>query len=276
MKYIVPFLIVFFCACSHQHMPEHRDHQATINTTKAIESDDALQVLLFSGTGWYRHPEIPIINGWLVRLGAANNMQLDVSETGDDISVEKLEKYDVILFNNANVLDKVFNEEQRNAIEEWYKNGGAIVAIHAVLVHQEEWPWLMNLGGCDFNSDSEFLKARVIVDPAAIDHPTVKGHGSEFWYEADWTNHTKSVTGLPGVQVLLRVDESTYEPVREYFQTRDGKPMGSDHPIAWTREWDGGRFFYTELGHDLRSLDTPFGKQHVIEGIKWAVGLSKR
>lgn len=272
MRYIGFTLCILFYSCSHQHMPEHRDHQTTIKTTKAMDNDDALQVLLFSGTGWYRHPEIPIINGWLVRLGAEHNMQLDVSETGDDISTEKLEKYDVILFNNANVLDKIFNEEQRAAIENWYKNGGAIVALHAVLVHQEEWPWLMNLGGCDFNSDSEFLKAKVVVDPAAVDHPAITGHGKEFWYEADWTNHTKSVTGLPGVQVLLRVDESSYEPVREYFQTRDGKAMGDDHPIAWTREWDGGRFFYTELGHDLRSLDTPFGKQHVIEGIKWAVG----
>ena len=93
--------------------------------------------------------------------------------------------------------------------------------------------------------------------------------GKEFWYEADWTNHDKSVTGLPGVQVLLRVDESTYEPVRDYFKTRGGKPMGEDHPIAWTRVWGGGRFFYTELGHDLRALDTDFGRQHIIEGIKW-------
>jgi len=28
------------------------------------------------------------------------------------------------------------------------------------------------------------------------------------------------VTGLPGVTVLLRVDESTYDPVRQYFKER--------------------------------------------------------
>jgi hypothetical protein len=109
-----------------------------------------------------------------------------------------------------------------------------------------------------------------VVDPTALDHPTVKGFGSEFWYEADWTNHTVTVTGLPGVQVLLRVDESTYEPVRPYFKERNGKPMGEDHPIAWLREWDGGRFFYTEFGHNVASLDTKFGKQHIIEGLRWA------
>ena len=32
----------------------------------------------------------------------------------------------------------------------------------------------------------------------------------------------------------------------------------------------GGRFFYTEFGHDLRSLSTPFVRQHILEAIKWA------
>lgn len=39
----------------------------------------------------------------------------------------------------------------------------------------------------------------------------------------------------------------------------------------WTNEPPGEvRFFYTELGHDLRSLDTDFGKKHVVEAIRWA------
>ena len=134
----------------------------------------------------------------------------------------------------------------------------------------EPGEWLNKLGGCDFNSDSEFLEAKVVVDPAAKDHPTVRGHGMTFKYKADWTNHDRSVTKLPGFKVLLRVDESSYEPVRDYFKTRGGKAMGKDHPIAWLHENDGGRFFYTELGHDVRSLDTKFGRQHIVEAIKWA------
>jgi type 1 glutamine amidotransferase len=71
--------------------------------------------------------------------------------------------------------------------------------------------------------------------------------------------------------VLLRVDESIYEPVREDSKARGGKPMGADHPIAWTHTpAGGGRLFYTEFGHDLRSLGTPFVRRHVLEGIRWA------
>ena len=114
------------------------------------------------------------------------------------------------------------------------------------------------------------------VDPAALDHPTIKGQPAEFWYEANWTNHDRTVTGRPGFQVLMRVDESTYEPVQEWFRQRNGKPMGKDHPIAWTHEpKNGGRFFYTEFGHDLRSLNTPFARRHLLEGIRWAGRSSK-
>ncbi|MEX2212495.1 MAG: ThuA domain-containing protein [Phycisphaeraceae bacterium] len=227
------------------------------------------KVLVFSGTGWYRHPEIPAMNSWLAQLTDDLKMQIDISETPGDL-LKILDRYDVLVLNNSNTLAELLTEEQRKKVETWYAAGGGIVALHAALVRQKGWPWLNELGGCDFNSDSEFLKARVIVDPAAKDHPAVRGHGASFYYSADWTNHDRSVTGLEGFQVLLRVDEKSYDPVRDYFKTRGGKAMGEDHPIAWLHTNGGGRFFYTELGHDVRSLDTPFGRQHIIEAIKWA------
>ena len=113
------------------------------------------------------------------------------------------------------------------------------------------------------------------MDPKAANHPTVSGFGKSFTYTADWTNHDRSVTGKPGIQVLLRVDESTYEPVRDYFKTRGGKAMGADHPIAWINTSENGRFFYTELGHDVRSLETPFGRKHILEAIRWAARSEK-
>ncbi len=230
---------------------------------------DTGSVLVFGGTGWYRHPETAAVSGWLARLSDELGMQVDVTESPKDI-LNNLDRYDVLILNNSNELVALFDAEHRAKVQEWYENGGGIVAMHAVLVHQTEWEWLSKLGGCDFDSDSEYLEALVVVDPAAKDHPTVKGFGESFLYSADWTNHTESVTGQPGIQVLLRVDETSFEPVRDYFQERGGKAMGDDHPIAWTNTLNGGRFFYTELGHDVRSLETPFGRQHIIEAIRWA------
>ena len=248
----------------------HEPGEEKAETEGKAPEGKPIKVLIYSNTAYYRHPEVPAINRWLVITCDKHGIEADVSEHWKDLRPKELSQYDVLLLNNANKLGDVIPEEQRKSVEEWYKSGKGIVGIHAALVRQEGWPWLMEIGGCDFDSDSEYLKARVTVDPAAKDHPAVAGMGDEFFYTADWTNHTESVTGKPGFQVLLRVEESTYDPVRDYFKQRGGKAMGKDHPIAWTNTSQGGRFFYTEFGHDVRSLDTKFGIQHVIEGIRWA------
>ena len=248
------------------------------DTDRATAGGSGLKVLVYSNTAYYRHPDIPGINRWLVLLGHENGFDVDITEHWKDLEPPVLARYDVLVLNNANELDKVIPEAQRKSVEEWFANGTkGIVGLHAALVHQTKWPWLNQLGGCDFNSDSEFSKAKIIVDPAAKDHPAVNGQPAEFLYEADWTNHDRCITGLPGFKVLMRVDETTYEPVRDYFKTRGGKPMGADHPIAWTHEPEtGGRFFYTEFGHDLRALNTPFARQHILGGIRWAAGRTAR
>ena len=133
-------------------------------------------VLVFGGTGWYRHPETAAISGWLARLSDELDMQVDVTENGKDL-INLLDRYDVLILNNSNQLVKILDEKQRKKIEDWYNEGGGIVALHAALVRQTEWEWFSKLSGCDFNSDSEYLEAKVVVDPKAMDHPTVKGFG---------------------------------------------------------------------------------------------------
>ena len=227
------------------------------------------RVLIFSKTAWYRHPALPELNGFLVRLGAKHNIQMDVTESPEDFS--RLQNYQAIIFNSTTDIGKTLNEQQRKQLKDWYHAGGGIMGLHAAAVHHNTWPWWTELVGCDFNSDSEFVKAKLIVDAKNKNHPTVKGFGPTFDYTADWTNHDKSVTGLPGVRVLLRDDEKSYDPVRDAFKTRGGKPMGIDHPVSWIREFEGGRFFYTELGHEVKSLNTKFGHQHLIEGLRWII-----
>ena len=260
MKQLI-FSLLLLASIGHSHEPATPAPKGT-----------GLKALVYSNTGFYRHPDTPKINRWLVLLGYENGFEVDVTEHWKDMRAEELSRYDVLVLNNANELDKVLPEEQRKSVEEWFAKGGkGIVGMHAALVHQKKWPWLNAIGGCDFNSDSDFSKAKVTIDSSAKDHPSVKGQPAEFWIAADWTNHDRAVTGQPGFNVLMRVDETTYTPVRDYFKTRNGKPMGADHPIAWTHEpATDGRFFYTEFDHDLRSLSTPFARQHVLEAIKWA------
>lgn len=44
------------------------------------------------------------------------------------------------------------------------------------------------------------------------------------------------------------------------------------YPIAWRRDYGTGRVFYTGMGHREDVWTNPLFQQHVVEGIKWAMG----
>jgi len=103
-----------------------------------------MKVLVYSNTGYYRHPDTPKINRWLVLLGHENGFEVDVTEHWKDMRAEELSRYDVLVLNNANELDKVLPEQQRKTVEEWFTKGGkGIVGLHAALVHQMSGPGCM-------------------------------------------------------------------------------------------------------------------------------------
>ncbi len=234
--------------------------------------DGDMKILLFAKTSWYRHPQIPELSGWLVRFLGKNKMSVDVSEDSKDINAKNLQKYKIIILLSTTDIGNSLDEKQRAAFKGWYQNGGGIVAMHAALVHHKIWDWYSELAGCDFDSDSEHTRTRVLVDPKAEGHAAVAGMQKSFWMDAEWLNFDKAVTDLEGVQVLLRADETSYDPVRAHFKKKGGKAMGADHPVSWIREWQGGRFFYTGIGHDERSTNTEFGRKHILGGINWAAG----
>src|SRR5690625_7713667 len=68
------------------------------------------------------------------------------------------------------------------------------------------------------------------------------------------------------VNFLLNLEEHSYQV---------GAEMG-DHPVAWYHEFDGGRSFYTGLGHTKESYSDELFLQHLLAGIEYAIGSSPR
>jgi trehalose utilization protein len=230
------------------------------------------KMLVFSKTSWYRHPAIPMINDWLVQLGAEHGFDVEVTEDPAIFSEAKLREFEVVLFISTTDIGKSLDATQQAAFIQWFRSGRGLVSMHAAGVHHDTWPWYSSLFGTDFDSDSEYVPARVLIDPAAKDHPVARGLPAAFKLDGDWLNFKRSIRDQSGVTILLTLDETSYDPVRPLFKTRGGKAMGKDHPMAWTRSFEGGRFAYTMIGHDTRPLETDFGRQHVIRMIRWAAG----
>ena len=83
------------------------------------------------------------------------------------------------------------------------------------------------------------------------------------WNRADeWYNY--HARPAEGVRILVDLDETSYE----------GGTMGAGgHPVVWCHEFDGGRAFYTELGHTAESYVEPLFVEHLLGGILWAMGI---
>ena len=64
------------------------------------------------------------------------------------------------------------------------------------------------------------------------------------------------------VRVLAVLEESSYF----------GGKMGADLPIVWCREFEGGRSWYTGLGHTRRGFADPRYLRHLLGGILYALG----
>jgi len=78
------------------------------------------------------------------------------------------------------------------------------------------------------------------------------------WYSFDIVNED--------VRVLMTIDEESYD---------GGADMGI-HPMAWYHEFEGGRAFYTALGHTDDSYSEDLFLNHLLEGVRYAVGENRR
>jgi type 1 glutamine amidotransferase len=100
-------------------------------------------------------------------------------------------------------------------------------------------------------------------------HSAATKHLPRRWTrEEEWYNFRTNPRS--SVHVLTSVDESTYDP-RGYSVPGGSPPMG-DHPISWCQPYDGGRAFYTALGHKGSYWSEPLLLQHVLGGIEMAAG----
>lgn len=69
------------------------------------------RVLLWSKTSWYRHPQIPELNGWLTRFLGKHKIQIDISEDAKDINLHNLAKYDAVILSSTTDIGVSLNDK---------------------------------------------------------------------------------------------------------------------------------------------------------------------
>jgi type 1 glutamine amidotransferase len=190
-------------------------------------------------------------------------------EMAEKMTPEALKHYDAVVFANTTGNLPLPDKE---AFLDWIKSGKGFVGMHAAadtFDGRSGWPAYIDMLGAEFKTH----EAQVSVDAINQDQacPICK-HLPATWTVWDEIYQFKNFDRSK-VHGLLTMDKHP-----------NNKTPG-DYPIAWCKQYGKGRVFYTSLGHrkeiwDPNDTDRKNSKEvaeayqkHILNGIKWAVGL---
>jgi type 1 glutamine amidotransferase len=210
----------------------------------------APRLLVYTRTTDYRHDSIPAAVAAVRALG-----DFTVDATEDPAALEEpLDRYAAVVFLSTS--GEVLTPAGRARLAAHVEAGGGFAGVHAAACTEYDWPYYGELLGARFARHPALQPGRVLVEDPG--HPATRHLPAVWEFTDEWYDFRANPR--PGVRVLLRADESSY----------DGGGMGEDHPLAWCRGQGDGRVFYTALGHSVEAYEDPDFLAHLRGGIRWA------
>jgi type 1 glutamine amidotransferase len=221
---------------------------------------EGARILVFSHTTGYRHEAIGAAVPAITRLIVDQGGVAVASEEPAMFDAGRLAGFDAVVFLSTTTDPQRPESEwltgpRREALQAFVRRGGGIVGIHAASDSHYHWPWYGEMLGGRFQRHPRGTQRGrlTVIDathPATASLPSTIAHTDEWYAIRDWR---------PGSGLLLTLDPASI-----------GEPAGAPWPISWSREFEGGKVFYTALGHTPETYAEPFFLDHLRGGLAWA------
>lgn len=227
-----------------------------------------VQILFYTKNGkGFVHDNIPNSITAIKELSQEYGFKVDATEDPGVFTDENLKKYDVIVFSNTN--NDVFDTDaQRVALMRYMQAGGGFVGIHSASGTERSWKWFKQMLGATFYWHDSFQPFTVnILDHQ---HPSV-AHLPENWSRSAGDEFYYLKEMAVNLHVIAVNDETTLKGENPKRLDTFGKVF----PSVWCHEFDGGRSWYTSLGHGKEDYFDPVFRKHLMGGIQWAAGKQK-
>ena len=221
------------------------------------------KALLFTETAGWHHQSISAGVAALKEVAQRHQFQLDWQGNSGVFNTDALQDYDVIIF--LSTTEDVLNEAEQANMEKFIKSGKGYVGIHAASDTEYDWEWYTKLVGRMFKIHPANQTTRVTVEDTNF--PGMERMPKSFLWTDEWYEFGEEK--VDGLHYLLTIDESYYN-VQPPWGNRKTEGMGDFHPVAWYHEFDGGRSFYTALGHMSETFSDKMFLEHLYGGIYWA------
>jgi uncharacterized protein len=184
------------------------------------------------------------------------------------VNAETLKKFDAVLFfTTGNPLN---NDEVKDLVE-WVKAGGVVAGTHCgsdTLYPDKSRPWNEAYGeliGAYFDGHPWHQKVKLTVEDPK------HAAGAGFKTGDEITDEIYQFRPMPysrdKLHIIISIDNSSID-------IKKGKRKDNDYAVAWCREVEKGRTFYTSLGHRKEVWKDPRFQEHLLGGLKWALKIA--
>jgi type 1 glutamine amidotransferase len=222
------------------------------------------KVLLVTTTRGWHHESLHSGVLAIQDLGRKNFFDVVLFEDPNGFTDKYLNQFQAVIF--LCTTGDIFDSAQQKVMERFIESGKGYVGIHSASDTEYDWDWYTKLVGRMFHIHPLIQTARLNVLDSAF--PGLQGFaGNKLWTDEWYEFGPEKINGL---NYILAVDESSYNPKVQWSADKKGEGMGKLHPIAWYHNYDGGRAFYTALGHMPTDFSDPAFLNHLYAGIFWA------
>ena len=153
-----------------------------------------------------------------------------------------------------------FTEAQRAAVLDAWRGGRlGVLGVHSATDACSSWPEYGSLLGARF--DGHPWTQPFAIDVVDAQHPAT-AHLGPTWA---WHDEIYLFRALrPDAHVLLRLAEDQVD-----LSVAGARVPDCGFPLAWCHSEEGGRTFYTALGHFPGAWETPAYLRHLAGGLGW-------
>ncbi|MBN1819762.1 MAG: ThuA domain-containing protein [Prolixibacteraceae bacterium] len=226
------------------------------------------KILIYTKNGeGYVHENIGASIKAIQEICAAEGIETYVSDDPSVFTPENLEQYNALFFSNSN--NEGFDTEaQKKAFQEYCRSGKGFGALHSANATERQWSWYWALVGGKFIRHAPYQKFDVVV----ID----KDHPSTSPLPQRWTIEDECYYSFqlnPDIHILLAADMTTVED--EGKAEYPDETFGERFPLCWCHNFEGGRQWYSAIGHNPEFYEDELFRAHIRGGILWILGIDK-
>ena len=197
----------------------------------------------------------------LTEIGTNAGIEVTCTKDCSLINANNLKKYDAVFFYTTGDLPI----PNRQDLLDYVKAGHGFIGSHCATDTFHGWkdgdklPYIEMIGA-EFTTHHAQEESRVeVADPKSPAAVHIKG--TDFRINDEWYVF-KNVS--PDIHPILVLDTKSMK--------QENYNKLAPYPIAWSKSYGKGRVFYTGMGHREDVWTNPLFQEHVIAGIKWAMG----